>query len=109
MTWHIQPPKEAPLGESADEAGEGVEYEGKVLPQIRGAFRRRLPQYVDGMVYVDRTRARNGYEHTLQIAGDREKYCKFPVEVPEGVPEGVVTIPNVYKEYHKIIANAVGG
>jgi len=63
ISWHTQPPKDdtyefnASTGkrdrkkESADHAGEGVEYEGKVLPMVRGRFRRRLGQLVDLKVY----------------------------------------------------------
>ncbi len=106
MTWHVQPPKEkVGSGESADEKGEGVEYEGSVLPMIRGAFRRKLGQYVDSFVYVDRiaevnkTTARTEMRHVLQVRSDLSKHCKFPGILPDGVNY----IDNNFKAYMDLV------
>lgn len=105
MAWHVQPPKEkVGSGESADEKGEGVEYEGSVLPMIRGAFRRKLMQRVDSFVYVDRVAKLNNLgrteiKHMLQVRSDLTKHCKFPGVLPDGVTH----IENNFKAYIDLI------
>jgi hypothetical protein len=65
ISWHVQPAKEDTTEKvsgapgamqrkaSADHKAEGVEYEGNILPMIRGGFRRKLFGKVDGVVWTD--------------------------------------------------------
>lgn len=105
FSWHVQPTKEdttqkvgGPGGysvtkESADTRGEGVEYEGNILPMIRGAFRRKLFGKVDVFVWTDvlydkkkdpatgkRTERPN---YVLQVVSDEDRHCKIPGPVPK--------------------------
>lgn len=71
---------------SADNKGEGVEYEGKVLPMIRGGFRRKLSSQVDAFIYTDilyttstqGTRVVKTPRYVLQIQPDEERHAKIP-------------------------------
>lgn len=84
VPWHVQPAKDG-MGdnESADEKGQGVEYEGNYLPRIRGGFRRELMAIVDNYVYADLVQVpgRNALSATemhfcLQLISDNEKHVK---------------------------------
>lgn len=102
ITWHVQPPKEG-IGdtETADQRGGGVEYEGEVLPMIRGRFRRRLMGMLDAFIYADRVAELNtktmktSNNYVLQINSTPEKHCKFPGMVPEKLRH----IPNSFQSF----------
>lgn len=105
VTMHIQPPKEG-LGadESADQKGGGVEYEGSVLPMLRGRFRRRLAGLVDGFVYADRVPDRTStgriqVSHKIQVRSDLERHAKFPGLLPDGVTH----VDNNFKKYIELV------
>lgn len=115
IAWHVQPPKDDTYETSgdvkskkasADHAGEGVEYEGKVLPMIRGRFRRRLASQVDAYIYSD-IQWRTGGEgvkkkrtpsFVVQVAPLQDRHTKLPGPVPE-----VTHIPNNFKEFMGLI------
>jgi hypothetical protein len=99
ISWHVQPPKDDQVeivGEgansskvqkaSADNKAEGVEYEGKVLPMIRGGFRRKLSSQVDAFIYTDihydvtteGTRRIKTPRYVLQVQPDEERHAKIP-------------------------------
>lgn len=100
FSWHIQPAKDDQIDtktggvkKSADHAGEGVEYEGTVLPLVRGKFRRRLMNLVDcylltelQRVTVDvnslRRQGNLGVAYKLQIRANPERHIKLPWLVP---------------------------
>jgi hypothetical protein len=106
ITWHIQPPKET-IGdaETADQKGEGVEYEGSVLPMVRGRFRRRIMGLVDSFVYADRVAEthpktqKTMIKHKIQIRSTNERHCKFP-GIP---PEKVTYIDNSFPEFLRVM------
>jgi len=84
IAWHVQPPKDdtydsstSTTKKSADHKSEGVEYEGKVLPMIRGRFRRRLAAQVDAYIYTDiKWEVEEGKK-----AGKKERSANFVVQV----------------------------
>jgi hypothetical protein len=99
IAWHVQPPKDDQVeivGEganaakvqksSADNRAEGVEYEGKVLPMIRGGFRRKLSSQVDAFIYTDilytvstqGARVVKTPTYVLQVQPDEERHAKIP-------------------------------
>lgn len=105
-TWHIQPKKESTTDkESSDEKGSGVEYEGEVLPMVKGGFRRRLGQLVDALVYTDvqfdvnPKTFKQEIKYVLQVAPDRERWCKFPGTLPKGVTH----IRNNFEEFFDLL------
>lgn len=96
VSWHVQAPKEDTTEgkgdnkrtkESADNAGKGVEYEGDVLPMVRGRFRRRVASQFDAMLYTDvQFRLVQGQGLTprfmLQVRPNPERHSKFPGPLP---------------------------
>lgn len=92
IPWHVQPPKEGsyvkdpenPRGPkiktvAADEKAQGIEYEGMVLPQIEGGYRRKLAADVSIVVYHDVV-TRNPTKEEY-AAGQRGKVTEFVMQV----------------------------
>lgn len=117
ITWHVQPAKEDTTEKvgtekvvrvSADHRGQGSEYEGSVLPAVRGQFRRRLHALVPAFVFTDilyRQQAKGGKidvvpEYVLQVRPDQERHTKLPGKLPE-----VKYIPNSWTEFVKLLEN----
>jgi hypothetical protein len=121
ITWHTQPAKpdqEVSVGEgpnrhktvkaSADHQAEGTEYEGKVLPMIRGRFRRRLNALVPTFIYTDITykAERQGMQiqtipqYVLQVRTDPERHAKIPGPLPP-----VPVIPNDWKQLKTLLTS----
>lgn len=119
ITWHVQPAKEDTterIGEgqnrvsvqktSADHLAEGSEYEGTVLPMIRGRFRRRLQSLVPTFIYTDvqyqvtTQGLRPGIEpkYVLQVRPDKDRHTKLPGPLPE-----TQYIPNNWAMFRKLI------
>lgn len=119
ISWHTQPPKDDAIDdgggtkvkkESADSAGAGVEFEGHVLPMVRGRFRRRLSNKVPTFVYTDvkiaydvgsglsRSNAATSVEYRIQVRPDMDRHTKLPGPLP-------VTqyIPNNFKALTKLL------
>jgi energy-coupling factor transporter ATP-binding protein EcfA2 len=109
IAWHVQAPKDDTVEsvgmdkvkkESADNKNKGVEYEGEVLPMIRGKFRRKLINKVEAMLYtnVDTRREfkdgkiRETTEYLLQVHINDERHTKLPGPMPE-----VSHIPNDFQ------------
>lgn len=98
IPWHVQPPKDSSDDdESADERGQGSEYEGTFLPMIRGAYRRRLMGQVDNFLYADLVTvpknpknplAGSDNHFCLQVISDHERHCKLAGVTPD--PEKLV-------------------
>lgn len=98
VSWHVQAPKDdttEKVGsdrvrkESADNAGKGVEYEGDVLPMVRGRFRRRVASQFDAMLYTEiqftvPQGLSRGVEpqYMLQVRPNPERHSKFPGPLP---------------------------
>lgn len=104
FTWHVQPPKDdttetvevAPnvkvqkTKESGDHVGQGVEYEGNMLPSIRGRFRRKLVSLVDAFVFTelvpevvkDGNRARKELRYKIQVRPTEDRHVKLPGPLP---------------------------
>jgi len=96
VSWHVQAPKDdttEKVGgdrvrkESADNAGKGVEYEGDVLPMVRGRFRRRVASQFDAMLYTEvQFRPIQGAglvpRFMLQVRPNPERHSKFPGPLP---------------------------
>jgi AAA domain-containing protein len=98
VTWHIQPPKDdmsvggGATKKSADAAGKGVEYEGDVLPMIRGQYRRKLGSQFEAVIFTDMQSKATlnaagkvaGYttEYMLQVRPDLERQTKLPCQLP---------------------------
>lgn len=115
ISWHTQPPKDDTIvqGEtkvSADHKGEGIEYEGNVLPMVRGRFRRRLGSLVDAVVFSDVTFELTGegkYSEVakgmrpvfkIQVQPDQQRHTKLPGPLP-----AVKHVPNSFIELVKLI------
>lgn len=127
VTWHVQPPKDDTVEsvgsgtdrtsrtkESADNAAQGVEYEGKILPMIRGQYRRKLTSQFDTVVYTDvridkkteqlpagKFRVYEEVSYRLQVRPDADRHTKVPGPLPQ-----MVHIPNSFNELLKIVHNA---
>lgn len=123
ISWHVQPAKEDSVEgkgdqkvtkESSDNRGMGVEYEGKILPMIRGKFRRKLITKVDAFVYSDILVKRNFNRDALsktsiddiptlvtyriQVRPDEERHTKLPGPLPE-----MQYIPNDFRAFRDLI------
>jgi AAA domain len=114
VTWHVQPPKddqvvEGVKKESADHAAKGVEYEGDVLPMVRGQYRRKLGSQFPTVVYTDilvkanmglsQTNARSiDVEYRLQVRPSVERHTKLSGPLPEAQ-----FIKNDFKELLKLV------
>lgn len=99
ISWHTQPPKDDVVAagdtkKSADHKGEGVEYEGSVLPMVRGKFRRRLGGLVDAFLFSDisikpqmggLSVANRGMDihYRVQVRPDLDRHTKLPGPLPE--------------------------
>ena len=112
VTWHVQPPKddqvvEGVKKESSDQKGKGVEYEGDVLPMIRGQYRRKLGSQFPTLVYTDmQTRANMKVsgassfdtQYMLQVRPDNERHTKLPGPLP-----AMQYIPNDFRSLWELI------
>ncbi len=113
VTWHIQPPKDDTTQQgvtkiSSDHAAKGIEYEGNVLPEVRGKYRRKLGSQFPTVVYTDlQTKAEMGLSATakgytvsymLQVRPDNDRHTKLSGPLPE-----MQYIPNDFKELLKLI------
>jgi len=95
---------------------EGVEYEGNVLPMIRGRFRRRLAAQVDAFLLTDlsQTVDKGGsglskkrglqMEYRVQVRPNPERHTKFP-----GVLPSRSYIPNNYPAFIQLIDESLDG
>lgn len=109
IPWHVQPQKSSVDDtETADEKGQDVEYTGKLLPRIKGGFRRRLIDLVDVFVYCDRVFSSKGLKEKLdyrvQVVSDRERHCKLPGDL--SVLGGDKTIESSWTELMKLVQRA---
>ena len=103
ITWHIQAPKDDQVEtvgdksnavkiekKSSDNTAKGLEYEGEVLPMIRGRFRRRLAGQVDAMLYTEVENKQafvNGSiqaqtRYLVQVRPNPERHTKLPGPMP---------------------------
>lgn len=113
VTWHIQPPKDdtqqqGVTKQSTDHAAKGIEYEGNVLPEVRGKYRRKLGSQFPTVVYTDiQVRAQMGLstsakgydvQYMLQVRPDNDRHTKLSGPLPE-----MQYIPNDFKELLKLI------
>lgn len=113
VTMHVQPPKEAQAlsksqgggtKASSDMLAEGVEYEGRVLPQMEGSYRRRIAGDFGLVLYGDvksgtrldeKTKKIAAYtDFRLQVRCSEERHAKMAPVVAEAVPD---YIPNNFK------------
>jgi hypothetical protein len=119
VAMHVQPPKEAVtlaksqgggIKESSDQLAEGIEYEGKVLPQMEGSYRRRIAGDFGLVVYGD---VKNGKrmnpatkqmeaftDFRIQVRCSEERHAKMAPIVAEAVPE---MLPNKFSEIFKYL------
>lgn len=109
FTWHVRPQqdemwtKATGVKKSKDQKSEGIEYEGKLLPQVRGQFRRRLMEYVSTFVWTDIKLLYDGpkqvgVDYLIQVMGDNERHCKVPGPKPEEM-----YIPNNWKSLKQFL------
>lgn len=116
ITWHVQPAKDDTVEKldkdtkrvklSADHLAEGTEYEGKVLPMVRGRFRRRLQALISTFVYTDIQWERKQVglrlemvpKYVIQVRPDQERHTKIPGKLPESL-----YIPNDWNELTKLL------
>lgn len=106
VTMHVQPPKDAVqiskkdgggTKESTDQRGEGVEYEGKVLPQMEGAYRRKMAADFGLVLYGDvkqgnrmNPESKKMEQYTdfrIQVRCSEERHAKMAPIVADAVPE----------------------
>jgi hypothetical protein len=120
LSWHVQAAKEDTTErvgdkqagytlkkQSADHRAEGIEYEGSVLPMVRGQFRRRLFGLVDAFVWTDihhdKKRTKSGKmesrpAYVIQAVSDEERICKVPGPLPADA-----FIPNDWPTFKKLL------
>jgi hypothetical protein len=93
FSWHVQAAKDdmevkGKVQISADHRAKDVEYEGDILPMIRGRFRRRLGQLVTSFIYADKLIRQDPIKKTcevqyvVQVVSDPSKSVKIPGPVP---------------------------
>lgn len=117
IAWHVQAPKEDTVEtvgdskvakKSADNTAKGVEYEGDVLPMIRGKFRRKLINQVDAMLYTEIANRRDlvdgkiqeKVEYLVQVRANPERHTKLPGPMPS-----VGHIPNDFTALVQVMRN----
>ena len=125
VTMHTQPPKEAQVlsraqgggvKASSDMRGEGVEYEGNVLPQMEGSYRRKMAGDFGLVVYTD---VKNGTrmnqeskkvepftDFRIQVRCSEERHAKMAPIVAEAVPD---FLPNRFAELYKYLVQGAAG
>lgn len=111
-TIHTQPPKEAPPGKetSADERGKGIEYEGRVLAQIDGSYRRKILGDFSLAVYCDIEVEKDfstnppteDVRYVIQVKPDRDRHAKVRL----GPSLSEKKIPNSMKSLLEAIREA---
>lgn len=124
VTMHVQPPKESMqqsraqgggVKESSDQLAEGIEYEGRVLPQMEGSYRRRMAGDFGLVVYGDvksGTRMNTASkkmeaftDYRIQVRCSEERHAKMAPIVADAVPD---YLENRFAELHKyLVAGAV--
>lgn len=125
VSWHVQAPKddttekvgsERVRKESADNAGKGVEYEGDVLPMVRGRFRRRVASQFDAMLYTEvqfqtvqeAARVRLEPKFMLQVRPNPERHSKFPGPLPSMTYLDVTHPINGFQAFLDLVDGKVG-
>jgi len=109
FTWHSRTPQEEQpikgggMKQSADQKKQDVEYEGKILPAIRGQFRTRLMQYVSSFIWSDAQLRYEGVkvagvDYVLQVQKDAERHTKVPGPQPT-----VKYIPNNFLAFRQFL------
>ena len=119
IPWHTQPPKEGivqNLGqgvktktESADQKGQGIEYEGLVLPQLEGKYRRKLNADVDVTVFCDvETKKKvvdgkmtESTEFLMQVVPNKDRHSKIRIAPTLGkamIPNRMVALAEAIEE-----------
>lgn len=123
VTMHTQPPKEAMTlsarqggGQkaSSDMRGEGIEFEGRVLPQMEGSYRRKMAGDFGLVVYTDvKTGSRlnpqtkkmeQGTDFRIQVRCSEDRHAKMRSIVAEAVPD---YLPNEFKELYGFLKEGV--
>jgi hypothetical protein len=129
ISWHVQSAKDDTTERvggkdgytakklSADHKAKDVEYEGGILPMVRGRFRRRLASLVDAFVWADilhtktkdpkTGRTSSKPQYVLQVIGDEERHCKLPGPLPkEKYLDVTITNdkPDGWKKFKKLLA-----
>ena len=123
ISWHTQPPKDdnydtttKTTKKSADNRGEGVEYEGNALPMIRGRYRRRLAGQVDAYLMTElqhnlqrdaKSKSLKGgikTEYKVQVRPNKERHTKFPGVLPD-----VAYIDNEFCHLVDLIKSSIVG
>lgn len=118
ISWHIQAPKDDTVeGDgtggktvkvSADNQAKGIEYEGEILPMIRGKYRRRLVNQVEAMLHTDiqqRQMLKDGklvqdVSYMIQVRPNAERHVKLPGAMP-----GFTFIPNDFESFVQVLKN----
>ena len=120
FTWHVQPPKEDTIEsvgggggkvskKSADHAAERIEYEGKVLPMVRGQYRRKVASQFDAVLYtnilvqpvtggVSLKSKGMDVQYRVQVRPDPDRHTKVPGPLPDQQ-----FIGNTFKEFLKLM------
>jgi len=113
IAWHVQPPKDDTVDnqtkvkkESADNAGRGVEYEGDVLPMVRGRYRRRVAGQFSAVLYTDIkmevTDKGLRPRYRLQVRPNQDRHTKLPGPLPP-----VAYIDNNFKDFLALLRGEV--
>lgn len=102
IPWHLQPPKGG--DDSADAAGEDVEFKGE-LPMIKGGFRRKLGGLVGAYVHsevmeepVKPGSIKTKPVYKVQVVGDHRHHCKIPGAQPD-----TKYIDNDFRKYMELL------
>ncbi len=96
------------IKESSDQLAEGIEYEGKVLPQMEGAYRRRMAGDFGLVVYGDvktGSKMEGGKmkaftDFRIQVRCSEERHAKMAPIVADRVPD---YLPDNFAELFKYL------
>lgn len=117
VAWHTQPPKDSgqQTTASADQKGEGIEYEGRVLPMIEGGYRRKIAGDFSCVAYTDivpggkkldpktKKMVESGPEYRIQVLADKDRHAK----IAGMLAEGDKFMPNEFKALFERVGGKV--
>lgn len=97
VSWHSRAASES------DDASKGIDHEGKVLPMMRGQYRKKLAGDADMVLFTDIQRKVVGGKqvasYVMRVLPSTDEHSKVRSISMEGAPE---FIPNEFAEYLKL-------
>lgn len=103
LSWHAR------AGSESDEATKGIDHEGKVLPMLRGQYRRKVAGDCDAVLFTDIQRkveaGRQQTNFVMRIVPSSDEHAKVRSISMTGAPEH---IPNNFAAYLELERRAIG-